>query len=95
MKNDLFSTPENLSDRGKKNLFRAWHRGTREADLLMGRFADVFLPKATDADLDQFEALLSETDPDIYDWITGRLSLPDAVFRPVLEQMIAFYQVQS
>jgi antitoxin CptB len=56
--------------------FRAWHRGTREADLLIGSFADHHLD-ALDLDgLRQFERLLAENDPDIYDWMTGRRPLP-------------------
>lgn len=57
-------------------MFRAWHRGTREADLLLGRFADAHVPGFDAAQLDRFEALLTESDPDIYDWVTGRLSPP-------------------
>jgi antitoxin CptB len=62
--------------RRKKLGFRAWHRGTREADLMMGRFADVFLQDATMDDMDMFDALLAENDPDIYDWVTARLDVP-------------------
>jgi len=56
--------------------FRAWHRGTREADLLIGSFADRHLPDFGPAELEQFERLLTENDPDIYDWMTGRLPVP-------------------
>jgi antitoxin CptB len=58
--------------------FRAWHRGTREADLLIGSFADRHLPEFDAAALAQFEALLKENDPDIYDWMTGRTPVPPA-----------------
>jgi antitoxin CptB len=96
MTKDLFSTAEkaeNLSARQKKILFRAWHRGTREADLLMGRFADAFIPQASEADQDAFEAILAENDPDIYDWVTGRLPLP--ANDTVLGRMIEFYKVEK
>ena len=56
--------------------FRAWHRGTREADLLIGSFADRHLPGFGAEDLAQFERLLAENDPDIYDWMTGRQPIP-------------------
>jgi len=60
-------------------MFRAWHRGTREADLLLGRFAEAHVP-GLDADLlGQFEALLTESDPDIYDWVTERQAAPAAL----------------
>jgi antitoxin CptB len=86
---------ENLSDRRKKLLFRAWHRGTREADLLMGRFADSFVPICSDDDVDAFEILLSETDPDIYDWITGRLAIPHVQYTHIIRAMIAFYNMDT
>lgn len=75
----------------KKLSFRAWHRGTREADLLMGRYADAFLPTASQEDLTAFDLLLAEQDPDIYDWLTRQKPLPAGVFKPVLENMMAFY----
>mgnify|MGYP001551527740 CR=1 FL=1 len=56
--------------------FRAWHRGTREADLLVGSFADRHLPELDAVELGQFERLLTENDPDIYDWMTGRQPVP-------------------
>jgi antitoxin CptB len=56
--------------------FRAWHRGTREADLLLGTFADQCLPEFAAEELRQFERLLEEDDPVIDDWITGRQFVP-------------------
>ena len=58
--------------RRKKLLFRAWHRGTREADLLLGSFAEAHLDGFDDATLDRFEALLECEDATIYDWIARR-----------------------
>ena len=56
--------------------FRAWHRGTSEADLLLGGFADQSLAEFTADELHQFERLLEEDDPVIDDWITGRQFVP-------------------
>jgi antitoxin CptB len=56
--------------------FRAWHRGTREADLLLGTFADQCLSEFAAEELRQFERLLEEDDPVIDDWITGRQFVP-------------------
>ncbi|MFX8999947.1 succinate dehydrogenase assembly factor 2, partial [Acinetobacter baumannii] len=57
--------------------YRSWHRGTREMDLLMGSFADAHLPSFSDEQLDRYEALLQESDPDIYDWITRQKPVPE------------------
>ena len=86
------TTPDMLNTRQKKLLFRAWHRGTREADLLMGRFAEAYVPTASEADLDLFEALLNETDPDIYDWVTGRLEIPANDAGPIVQRLKEFYK---
>jgi antitoxin CptB len=60
-----------LDARRRRARFRAWRRGTREMDLLLGRFADAYIATFTDSDLAVFEALLERPDPDLFDWITG------------------------
>ena len=62
---------------------RAWRRGTREMDLILGPFADARLEGMTAAALDAFETLLSEDDHDLYAWITGRAEAPEPL-RPLL-----------
>ena len=59
-----------LDNRRKRLKFRSWHRGMREMDLLIGRFADRNLDVFSERQLDLFETLLHETDPDLYNWIT-------------------------
>ena len=65
-----------LDKRRKRLKFRSWHRGMREMDLLIGRFADRNLDVFSERQLDLFETLLHETDPDLYDWITERQPIP-------------------
>ena len=60
----------------KRLRFRSWHRGTREADLLLGRFADAHLDALDAEGLRGFAALLERADPDIFDWLTGRCPVP-------------------
>lgn len=78
---------EGLDTRRRKILFRAWHRGTREMDLLLGRFADSELKGLTDAELDDLEALMEAPDRDVFSWLTGEADTPanfdTAVFRRV------------
>lgn len=57
--------------RVKRLRFRAWRRGFREADLVMGRFADEHGAGLDEADLARFEALLEESDTDVWAWIVG------------------------
>ncbi|MBU6463996.1 MAG: succinate dehydrogenase assembly factor 2 [Bradyrhizobium sp.] len=60
-----------LDDRRKRLLFRCWHRGTREMDLLLGRFADAEISDLTDAELAELERLIEVPDPDLYAALTG------------------------
>jgi antitoxin CptB len=67
---------ETLQVLRRKLGFRAWHRGTAEADLLIGTFADLCLTDLAAEELRQFDRLLEEDDPVIDDWITGRQLVP-------------------
>jgi antitoxin CptB len=67
---------EGLEVRRKRLLFRSWHRGTREADLLLGPFAERHLAALAPDQLARYEALLEESDAALYDWITGRVPPP-------------------
>jgi antitoxin CptB len=65
-----------LDRRRKRLLFRSWHRGTKEADLLVGSFAECHLPRLDEAQLERYEALLEADDASLVDWITGRTAPP-------------------
>jgi antitoxin CptB len=67
---------EGLDQRRRRLLFRAWHRGIREMDLVMGRFADVHITGFSDAELDAFEELLEIPDQQAFAWITGAEEIP-------------------
>jgi antitoxin CptB len=62
---------EGLDLRRRKLLFRAWHRGMREMDLIMGRFADATLDRLSESELAEFERLIELPDRDLLAWITG------------------------
>jgi antitoxin CptB len=66
---------DGLDDRRKRLLFRCWHRGTREMDLILGRFADAEIAGLTDDELRQLERLIEVPDPDLYAALTGGPSL--------------------
>ncbi len=70
--------------RRKRLRFRCWHRGSRESDLLLGRFADRYLDELDSLALVQLEALLAEEDPDIWDWALGRKPVPADHDTPVM-----------
>ena len=57
---------DGLDDRRKRLLFRCWHRGTREMDLILGRFCDAEIADLNDADMAELEHLIELPDPDLY-----------------------------
>ena len=67
-----------LDSRRRRALFRAWHRGMRELDLVLGGFADANIATVSDHDLADFEALMDLPDGDVLAWITGREPVPSA-----------------
>jgi antitoxin CptB len=76
--------------RRKRLLFRSWHRGVREADLLLGSFAEHHLAEFGDAQLDRYEALLENSDSAMLDWITGRVAAPAEYESDVLRLLLNF-----
>ena len=65
-----------MDDRRKRARLRAWRRGFREIDLILGGFADKMIDSLDDGSLTLFEDLLSQNDQDVYEWIIGRTPAP-------------------
>jgi antitoxin CptB len=75
-------TSADLDVRRRRILFRSWHRGLREMDLIMGRFADAEIGTLTDTELDELERLIEVPDADLFRWITGGWRRPrTTIFR--------------
>jgi len=68
-----------LDERRRKLLFRSWHRGSRELDLIIGPFADAWIDRMSEAELGAFEELLQIPEPELYELVVA----PEL---PVLEQ---------
>jgi antitoxin CptB len=81
--------------RRKRLLFRSWRRGTRESDLLLGRFADAHLDRLDDAQLDRYETLLDCPDADIFDWVCGRAAPPPEHDHDVTRLLLSFSNISS
>jgi len=80
-----------LDERRRRILFRAWHRGTREMDLLMGRFADAELVGLSEDEVGAFEELIELQDPDLFAWISGSLPMPAEHDTPIFRKLIDFH----
>jgi antitoxin CptB len=81
---------EAVETRRRRLLYQSGHRGTKESDLLLGAFAATHLHAFTAAQLDRYEALLDESDNDIFDWISGRAAPPVEKLNDVLRLLLDF-----
>ena len=81
---------DGLDDRRKRLLFRCWHRGTREMDLILGRFADAEIADMRDVELAELERLIEVPDPDLYAALTGDAPLPPEHASALFERIKAF-----
>jgi antitoxin CptB len=82
---------EGLDERRRKLLFRAWRRGVREMDLIVGRFADAHIDKFDAAGLDDFERLIEVPNSDLYAWVSGVEAAPANYDTTVLAKLRAFH----
>ncbi len=81
---------EDSEKKRKRLVFRSWHRGTREMDLIMGSFADSYVSAFSEEELAQYDEILQNSDPDLYNWITGKEKAPANIITPVLEKLLGY-----
>ena len=81
---------EGLDVLRRRTHFRCWHRGMREMDLILGRFADAHIADLSDSELDILEALMEEQDRDLLIWLTGEAPTPDDVNTEFFQKLAAF-----
>ena len=72
--------------RRKRLAMRSWRRGTKEMDLILGRFWDAEGAELDTASLDAYEAMLNENDQDLYAWVSGQ-GAPPVGFAPLIERL--------
>jgi len=86
---------EGLDLRRRKLLFRAWHRGLREVDLILGRFADSNIEQLTEAELSEFEGLMDIPDGELLVWLTGEADVPASHDGPLFRRLRGFRASQG
>ena len=84
-------TELDIETRRRRLHFRAWHRGIRETDIIMGRFADAEIASFTLDDIIAFERVLEIPDHDILAWVTGAVPVPAESCSPMLARVLAFH----
>jgi antitoxin CptB len=86
---------DGLDDRRKRLLFRCWHRGTREMDLILGRFADAEIADLSDQEIAELERLIEIPDPDLYAALTGDRPLPPEEAGALFDRIKSFRAVDQ
>lgn len=61
----------------------------REMDLILGQFADAHIESLTEAELDQYEALMEALDRDLLKWVTGEADVPEEFNTPIFHRILA------
>ena len=84
-------TSDELDARRRRIVYRAWHRGFREMDLIMGRFCDAVIVDLPANELDEFDQLIDALDHDLYSWITGEAEVPPEFDTPLFHKMRDFH----
>jgi len=84
-----------LETRRRRAAYRAAHRGTKEMDWLLGRFAEAKLDGMSDVELSEFEDLLSAPDPELQNWIMDVSTVPDDRYAGLIRQLRAFYKLAA
>jgi antitoxin CptB len=88
---DIDARPEDVrKQRLGRISYRAWRRGFREADMVLGPFTDQVGPLMDDEELDQLETLLDEEDQYLYAWIIEKEPTPPEFDGPMLARIRAF-----
>lgn len=78
-----------IEKRKKRLIFRSWHRGTKEMDLIMGSFADKYVPDFSESELESYELILDHSDPELYDWISKKKKPPANMIDDVFALLLA------
>jgi antitoxin CptB len=86
---------EGLDPRRRRLLFRSWHRGIREMDLVLGRFADAHIGALSDAELDEYETWLDVPDQRIFAWVNGAQAPPPEFDTALFRRMREFHLSQD
>ena len=76
--------------RRRRLRYRAWHRGTKEMDLVLGPFADAHVERYGPPELDRLEALMNEEDTDLLKWVMGQEAVPPEADADLLQTIIAY-----
>ena len=79
---------ETIENKRKRLRYRSWHRGIKEMDIILGTFADKHIDSFDEVRLAQYDEIIRYSDPDLYNWITGREEAPANVVNDLFTMLI-------
>lgn len=83
-----------IDARRKRARFRAWHRGMKEMDIILGGYADAKIDKMELGDLLVFEELMDALDRDLFKWFTGEGPTPAEFNTPLFKAICKFHKIE-
>ncbi|WP_336288505.1 MULTISPECIES: FAD assembly factor SdhE [unclassified Bartonella] len=88
----VFVVDENQLDARRRRLvFRAWHRGIREMDLILGQYVDAHIAGMNDETVSELEYIMSFNDRDLLTWIIGETSPPSEIDGSLFHDIVNYY----
>ena len=78
---------DTLEIRRRRAAYRAAHRGTKEMDIMLGRYAEAVLPGLSDPDLQKFEQFLALPDPELQGWLLTSAQIDGAAFADLVAEV--------
>ena len=79
-----------LDARRRRLVFRAWHRGIREMDLVFGQYVNAHVGEMDDTTIDELEFIMSFEDRDLLTWVTGEVAVPKDVDTALFRDILAY-----
>lgn len=76
-------------------IYRSNHRGIKEMDIILGRYADAFVLEMSPQELDKFEVIMDEMDRDLLTWFTGEVTCPDHLDAEMFAAILKFTTVNA
>jgi len=86
----MTASQKQLDHRRRKLKFRAWHRGIKEMDLILGAYADQHLEHMSKVQMDQFSHLLKQADDELYKWVSGASPVPEEFDNDIMKTLQSF-----
>lgn len=86
---------DELDVRRRRAAYRAAHRGTKEMDALVGRYADAKIGSFDGSALEHFERFLAVADPTLQNWIFAKESVAGSEFESLVDDIRKFHGLES